>query len=510
MASFAERMMGLFKGMEEAHGIYQLSDEIDSNGKRKGKAFTVREETTLQKWEEHLAGKTNIGVIPIRSNNTCFWGAIDIDDYNLDIQALSKRVSSKKLPLFPLRSKSGGCHLVLFLKEAVPARDIQRKLNEIAAALGYGRSEIFPKQAQVLVEKGDLGNWLNMPYYGGDNGTRYCLDENGEAMSIATFLLKAQATRLTAEELDEIEVSTTTDLEDGPPCLQALIEQGFPQGTRNNGLFALGVYCRKAFPDTWEDKLEEFNSKYMDPALESKEVQTIQKQIGKKDYNYRCNDQPICNFCNAPLCRTRQFGVGGGALPVMRGLSKLPTDQPVWFLDVNGIRLELNTEQLQQQTKFQKACMDAINYMPPKVNDRQWQNIIQGLLDKCEVLEKPKEASISDQFIELVYFYCTDSRLQAQAQEELLLGRPWVGPDPEDPSQQRVFFRIRDFEEFLLRHGFKHYNRSQMISKLQGDELKAKHHFFKIKGKGVNVWYLAEPEQQEEPFELPKMEGDVL
>ena len=28
--------------------------------------------------------------------------------------------------------------------------------------------------------------------------------------------------------------------------------------------------------------------------------------------------------------------------------------------------------------------------------------------------------------------FCTDSRLRANAKEELLLGRPWVGPSPED------------------------------------------------------------------------------
>jgi len=508
--SLSDRLMALFKGMDEAHGIYKISDEVESNGKRKGVARTVRKPVTPEQWAGHVNGKENIGIIPIRSDNLCYWGAIDVDDYQLDLKSFAVRVYSRGLPLFPLRSKSGGCHLVAFFKEALPARDVQRKLNEIAASLGYGRSEIFPKQAQVLVEKGDVGNWLNMPYYGGDKGTRYCLDKDGKAMLLASFLSVAENGRMSAEDLEDIEVQKTTDLDDGPPCLQALIDQGFPQGTRNNGLFALGVYVRKAFPDKWEDKLEEFNTKYMDPPLESKEVQTIQKQIGKKDYNYRCNDQPICNFCNAPLCRTRAFGVGGGAMPVMRGLSKLPTDQPVWFLDVNGIRLELSTEELQQQPRFQKACMEYINYMPPRVNERQWQNIVQALLDKCEVLDKPREASISDQFAELLHFYATDSRLAAQSKEELLLGRPWMGPDPTTPTTDRVYFRIGDFEEFLVRNGFKHYNRSQMISRLQGENIKANSHFFKIKGKGVNVWYVGLPDQQTEAFDLPAMDGDVL
>ena len=35
-------------------------------------------------------------------------------------------------------------------------------------------------------------------------------------------------------------------------------------------------------------------------------------------------------------------------------------------------------------------------------------------------------------------------------------------------------------------------------------------HFFKIKGKGVNVWYVDEIESMNESFELPDMGGDVL
>ena len=105
-----------------------------------------------------------------------------------------------------MRSKSGGCHLVIFLETAIPAKDLQIKLSEISASLGYGKSEIFPKQSSVLVDKGDLGNWLNMPYFGGDNSSRYCLDQNGEAMSPALFLAAAERKRLSIEQIEQIEM----------------------------------------------------------------------------------------------------------------------------------------------------------------------------------------------------------------------------------------------------------------------------------------------------------------
>ena len=39
------------------------------------------------------------------------------------------------------------------------------KAGEISAFLGYGGCEIFPKQEQILVERGDVGNFINLPYF---------------------------------------------------------------------------------------------------------------------------------------------------------------------------------------------------------------------------------------------------------------------------------------------------------------------------------------------------------
>ena len=256
--------MRLFAGMEEAHGEYTLPDNAteEDGKKKKGQARTIRKPPTDELWEFHLEGKKTLGIIPIRADNTCLWGAIDIDDYTLNLINFSKKVYKLNLPLVPCRSKSGGCHLILFLKEAVEAKQMQLKLAEIAGGLGFGQSEIFPKQSKVLVDKGDLGNWLNMPYFGRDATTRYALDEKGEALSTLDFLQLAEDSRLTIDQFDELEVvKADGEIKNGPPCLQALLRQGFPEGTRNNGLFNVGVYLRKASPDDWEKKILEYNLK---------------------------------------------------------------------------------------------------------------------------------------------------------------------------------------------------------------------------------------------------------
>ena len=50
---------------------------------------------------------------------------------------------------------------------------MQNTLKKIAKVLGYEGSEIFPKQTEILVERGDTGNFLNLPYYNETKGLRY-------------------------------------------------------------------------------------------------------------------------------------------------------------------------------------------------------------------------------------------------------------------------------------------------------------------------------------------------
>ena len=74
-----------------------------------------------------------MGIIPIDDNNQCKWGAIDVDTYDgFDYKILIKKIVEKKIPLVVCKSKSGGAHIFLFVREPVLAKDMQIKLKEIA------------------------------------------------------------------------------------------------------------------------------------------------------------------------------------------------------------------------------------------------------------------------------------------------------------------------------------------------------------------------------------------
>lgn len=483
--NYAKEFLSLFDGLRRAYGIYDVKGARERDGKNVGKVTNIQKELTLDVWNQHLSGVQSIGIIPIQDDSTCNFGAIDIDDYQADLAALAKKIDELKLPLVPTRTKSGGLHAWLFLSSPAPAALVQRKLRDMAAALGYGRAEIFPKQSEVLTDRGDIGSWINMPYFNSNETKRYGLKLDGSAMSVDEFLAAAKATRISVIDLASFSFTVKEELDQGPPCLQFLVQQGFQQGTRNAGLYNLGVYAKKAFPDVWEQMVEKYNIKYMDPPLASNEVKELIKSLKKKDYQYTCNQAPIIAFCNAAVCRGKKFGVGDhSGMPVITGLTKFCSNPPIWFADVEGGgRLELLTEDLQNQIRFQRRCMDTLNMMPSPMNNKAWQVMIQALMDSLTLIEAPIDATPRGQLSEMVEKFCTQ-RAQALSKDEIRLGKPFK-------ENGRHYFTTHALMAFLERHKFKEFRLHEITSYLK-NHMCAEHHFFNVRGKGVNCWSLPE------------------
>ena len=319
--------------------VHTKSTSNRQTAKIQGKATVVREERTTELWEGHLSGKgQSVGIIPINEENKVKWGCIDVDQYPLDHKKIIERVRKIKLPLIVCRSKSGGAHLFIFVDDWVPAREMQDVLNHMSAALGYGGSEVFPKQVKLFLDRGDVGNFLNLPYYDQEMGLRYAFNDDGSAASLEDFFKLHEKYVQTREQLLALTVEEKPDeiLPDGPPCLQLLAKQRISEGGRNNGLFNLGVYLRKAYPDSWESEILTYNMQYLDPPLPLSEVNIVAKQLLKKDYAYKCKDAPINSYCNAELCRTRKHGIGaavaGATIANLRKYNSIPPVYGLWML----------------------------------------------------------------------------------------------------------------------------------------------------------------------------------
>jgi hypothetical protein len=496
--------MAIFDGLKEAHGYFKI-ENTGANGKAKGKAGVLREPQTLKLWENHLSGKgSGLGIIPINEDNMCKWGCIDVDQYPLDHKMLVDKIRKLKLPLVVCRSKSGGAHCFLFSKEWVPAKDMQKSLQHMSAALGYGESEIFPKQIKLHLDRGDVGNFLNLPYYDHENGLRYAILDDGTSAELNEFIDLYEKYAQTPEEVVKLQIVDTgeTDLmKDGPPCLQILCKQRISEGGRNNGLFNIGVYLRKAYPDSYESEILRYNMEYLSPPLPLPEVNIVAKQLDRKDYAYKCSDAPINAHCNKELCRTRKFGIGAAvAGATIANLRKYNSTPPVWFMDVNGEPLELDTEALMSQPLFQKYCMEQLNFMPRSVAKQQWEGRISTLMtemrdNESAIMEVSQDASISGQFYDYLEEFCSHLQ-QAQDKEEILLRRPWT-----DEEEEVTYFRLKDFENYLKKNKFFEYKSHRIAQRLRdinGDSI-----VLKIKGRAVRVWKIPAFESAEVDLKTP-------
>tara|TARA_X000001382_G_scaffold128333_1_gene117816 strand:- start:207 stop:1736 length:1530 start_codon:yes stop_codon:yes gene_type:complete len=495
--SEAEQLLTVFQGSKAAHGQTILG-RVGRNGKTEANSTVVREPLTVDKVQAHIDGKHGVGSIPITQDNMCKFGALDIDTYDLDHKSLNKKILKLKLPLLLCRSKSGGAHLFLFLKDWEPASLVREYLTEMSITLGHSGCEIFPKQDKILADRGDVGNFINMPYFKADLTTRYCLNKDGEAMSLAEFFEAVKKKRISVSELNAFQFAGKREhFVDGPYCLEVISSLGPVSEMRNIFMFAVGVYCRYKWPDDWKKHHEEYNRMLCSPSLDAKEIVQIQESLQKKEYFYQCDVCPLKDHCDKDICKTRPFGVGSSAPDTaeLGGLTIMLSEPRLYFMDVNGKRVQLSTEQLQNQLLWQRACMEQIQTMPPTVKPQKWQMLVSLLMDKSTQLEVPEELTLTGQFKELLKTYCT-SRIKAMAPEEMEMGKPWT-----DEGLTR--FTIAGLMQFLKNRGFTSYSRAQVQEQIKhlnnGQECFGRYNVRNADGKRIQlrVWWVPSFEENE-------------
>ena len=407
--SLVIKFMNAFRGSQEAHGQTTVG-AVGRNGKTEANSRVVREPLTEELVKNHLEGKHGVGAIPITKENECYFGAIDIDQYDLDHKGLIAKILKFKLPLVVCRSKSGGAHLFCFLKQPTQAKIFREYLTEIAGALGYARAEIFPKQDSILSERGDVGNFINLPYFKSQQTMRYAFDDKGKAMNLEQFLDVVEKKRTLVANLENINYGESREVfADGPPCLQNYVSVGKVDNNRNIFLSQCAPYCKAKYSDNWKNSLEEINQRHCAPPLPASELVSLQNQYQKKDYFYQCNIEPNSSFCNKEVCKSRKFGIGNKSdhAAELSGLTIMLSDPKLVFLDVNGGRLEITMDHLQNQHLFQKACMEQLMFMPSKIKETDWVTKVNEMLKHAVQLEVPRELTVDGQFYDLLETFCT-------------------------------------------------------------------------------------------------------
>jgi len=511
--TLAQQFMKRFAGLERAHGIYTITSERES-GKKVGKAVTRREPVTEELWQLHFEGKQSLGIVPIRDDATCVFGAIDIDSYkDFDVVALAAKVEALGLPLLVCRSKSGGAHLYLFTSAPIPAKLMRARLAEFARLLEYPKAEIFPKQEKLIDDENAVGGWINICYFAASGAsTRFLVLPDGRAASALDFLARAKGLEQSAGWFEIPSAANQPEGEavpvsDGPPCLQKLVQIGVPEGSRDNFLLDYAGYERMRGTVggvDWQDRVREVNRTTCGPPLPAGDVDRILKQA-TKGYNYGCKKEPLQSHCNSAVCRIRKYGVGRmeglsgkksdvPELPVMNGLRKLNTEPPVYYLEVEGRTVKLTSQQLASPRLFQTRCMEAVDKMIPVPSQAAWQRIIQELLDNIVITEVPEEERGTKSTFRILLDAYLSKKAPAQHKEQVASGSPWTD------ENGITWFNLDSLLRFLVRNEKEGMTKAAVTAFLY--EIGAEHKRFRDIHKEPWVWGVPEtikPKHSAEP-----------
>ena len=476
-----EAFAKLFRGFEKKHGEYREDRPVEGKDKLGGKAYTVDGECTLDDFARHLAGKMpSIGAVPLRMDDTVVFGAIDVDVYDLDLEALAQKIHT--LPLFLTRSKSSGAHLWLFTAQGIPATDMIAALQNYAGLLGFAGSEIFPKQATRAAED-DIGNWINLPYFG-DKRTALAYDsDKGECVELTLEQFVQVASQYNKASAEEIlshsklaQKRSKRDKQkplfaDGPPCNVSILRKFAAgeidlEGSRSHVLFNLGVYLSRRFETRAEVEdilksidagtfvLEHKGTSIPIPAigLGEKELDnTVLKSIFKKDYNYKCREIPMCKFCQRSLCKSRTFGVDKDRADMdfeLGALTKVLQVKPHYYLTVGDKRVKFkNVEELNNQQAFRNRILEASNFSMPPMSGPEFAAMIGRLVaddSRIDVLPTKDSDALTNILISLETYikeYKTD-RI-----EEITRRRVF-----HDYDRNIFVFQLIHFQEYLKRN----------------------------------------------------------
>ena len=443
-----ERFRKIFLGLERAHGVTYVDKKGADGEKIKGKSFVQRETVTNNHWLNHLQGKEpSLGIIPITDDNKCRWGCIDIDSYaGFDHQKLINKIKLLKLPLIVFRSKSGGAHVFCFTTVPVEAKLMRDKLLSVSAVLGYGGSEVFPKQIE-LKSKDDTGNFLNLPYFNGDNTTRYAFLENGKAANIDGFFELHERNKLTPEQLEKLQIKRPqSEFSDGPPCLESLTQSKLNDG-RDRVLYQYIQYAKRKWPEEWPKKINQFNYTHFVEPLDDKVIQEKIKFHSKKELGFKCNEEPMCNHCDKSLCKVRKFGIGGESVfPTLSDLQKVELDEPYYWVNVDGERIKLDTiDSLLEQRLFRRTVTKQINKKPPRITTKEFEKYTDMLLSNIEIIKAPIGSSLIEQLKDHLEEYCTNDSSATTTKEQIFLGNVWTD------EEKHYFIFNKFFHGYLQR-----------------------------------------------------------
>jgi len=170
-------------------------------------------------------------------------------------------------------------------------------------------------------------------------------------------------------------------------------------------------------------------------------------------------------------------------MPVITSIKKMNSDPPVWFLDVEGAKIECSTDDLQRWDRFQKLLINVLHNPFGMIPQGEWLLTIQEALSRMtETIDVGEDAGAKGEFHELLETYLTN-RQRGLKEEDMLSGRPW-----EAEEEKRFYFSLSRLHRFLEREGLKGLIKPQIVTRIH--DLGGNHATRDIKGKKLNLHWI--------------------
>ena len=125
--NIAEKLANVFPG-----GAVYKTKLIDKykGDKQLSETFAVKREKTTQDYYDHLTTEYGLTVAPIFDSEWVFFGALDIDKYQLTEEETKRLIGGASARnMLVCRTKSGGLHLYCFASEKNPCEINEKKID---------------------------------------------------------------------------------------------------------------------------------------------------------------------------------------------------------------------------------------------------------------------------------------------------------------------------------------------------------------------------------------------
>ena len=215
-----QKFIQIFNGLKRDYGYAEISNgyKDTTTGKFKVKHGWAGKPLTNIDYIQHLKGEKSIGIQPCDDEGMVCFGAIDIDSkayQDFSPKKYLEIIEKNKLPVIPVKSKSGGLHIYVHTKEKVKASFLRNFLDKLLYTLELKpTTEIYPKQTELGTgPDGSFtnGNFINLPYY--NKVERVALNLDGTEFNFNQYIQVVEANLKTEKELNEFIDDHINDLQ---------------------------------------------------------------------------------------------------------------------------------------------------------------------------------------------------------------------------------------------------------------------------------------------------------